>query len=387
MKPIRRDLEQEVLLSAKEYPILAILGPRQSGKSTLVKMLFPEKKYVSLENMDIRNFAIQDPNSFIESYKDGAILDEIQRVPELFSYLQTEVDRDPTPGRFILTGSHQYHLNEKISQSLAGRVALLRLLPFSLHELKKINPSLNLNEVLFNGFYPRIHDQKLRPTKWLNNYIETYIDKDVRLIKNIQDLNLFSLFIKMCAARVGQLVNLQSIGNDCGIDQNTVKAWLSILESSFIIKRLQPHHKNFNKRLIKTPKLYFYDTGLLCQLLDIEKHEDLQTHPLRGGIFENYVIADLQKFFFNQGQKPPLYFWRDRKGHEIDCLVEKSGLLIPIEIKSGKTINSDFFKNLKFWKELTQTQDESFLVYAGEEIQKRKETIVIPWSQIESILK
>lgn len=384
MKFIKRDLSAEVLASAKEYPIVAILGPRQSGKTTIAKKKFPKKKYVSLENLDNRKFAVDDPNGFLKTYNDGVIIDEVQRVPSLLSYLQTEADQNPVPGRFILTGSNQYMLQEKVVQSLAGRVALLKLLPLSFHELRKAKIDFSLNQIMFDGLYPKVHSEKVRVKNWYNNYIETYVDKDVRLIKNIEDLSLFNLFLKMVASRTGQLVNLQSIGNDCGIAQNTVKKWLSLLESSHIIKLIQPHHKNFNKRLIKSPKIYFLDTGLLCRLLGIDKSSDLVTHPLRGGIFESLIFSELEKFYCNRGEKGPIYFWRDKSGHEIDFLIEKNPIKL-IEVKSGSTINQDFFNGIRYYKKISGGEESSYIIYGGDEKQMRSETTVLPWNHAHKV--
>ena len=384
MNYVKRILTKELLKSAEEYPIVVVLGPRQSGKTTLVKNCFKDKKYVSLENIDARDFAITDPKGFLLNYSEGAIIDEVQRVPTLLSYLQTEVDSNSTPGRFILTGSNQYMLQEKVTQSLAGRVAMLRLLPFSLSELKTLRNDLSLNEILFKGFYPKIHSEDIRSTNWLNNYVETYVDKDVRLIKNIDNLNQFNLFLKMCAARVGQLLNLVSIGNDCGIAQNTVKSWLSILESSYIIKLVYPYYNNFNKRLTKSPKIYFRDTGLLCRLLSIESSNALNTHSLKGGIFENYVFSELEKKYYNKGENYPIDFWRDKNSHEIDFLIDGK-LLKLIEVKSGRTINKDYFKNINYFKKISNINSQTFLLYGGEENQKRSDVKIFSWDNVMEI--
>ncbi len=384
MSYIKRQLLDELLLSSREYPIVAILGPRQSGKTTIARKSFPEKKYVSLENLDFRAFAENDPNGFIATYRDGAIIDEVQRVPSILSYLQTEVDQNSAHGRFILTGSSQYMLQEKITQSLAGRVALLRLLPLSLDELYQANIKFSLNQFLFMGQYPKIHAEKIRVKNWYDNYIETYVDKDVRLIKNIENLSLFNLFLKMLAARVGQLVNLASIGNDCGVSQNTIRSWISILESSYIIKLLYPHHRNFNKRLVKTPKVYFLDTGLLCRLLGIVDKNELVAHPLRGGIFESLIFAEIEKYYTNRGEKSPLYFWRDKNGHEIDFLIDGTQTKL-IEVKSSSTINSDYFKNINYYHKISGQMERSFLIYSGDQKQERQSTTILPWNIVKEI--
>ena len=290
---IPRALETELRLLVQQFPVVALTGPRQSGKTALVKRLFPERTYVSLEDLDNRSFALEDPRGFLATYSKGVILDEAQRAPDLFSYLQTKVDETNEPGQYILTGSQNFLLLENITQSLAGRVALLKLLPLSLTELQSANYSLtSLEELLFRGFYPRLYKRTgINPSTWLSNYIQTYLERDVRLIKNITDLSVFQLFLKMCANRVGQPLNASELGNNCGISHNTVLSWIALFEASFIAYRLKPYHQNFNKRLMKMPKLYFYDTGIVCSLLDIRTPEQLKTHPMRGPLFENYVIA------------------------------------------------------------------------------------------------
>jgi len=384
MKYIERTISEELKHSANEYPIIMIMGPRQSGKTTLVRQIFSDKKYVSLKNLDNRTFAENDPNGFIKTYEAGAIIDEVQRVPTILSYLQTEVDENSIPGRFILTGSNQYMLQEKVTQSLTGRVALLKLLPLSLEELYNTGKSFSLDQIMFEGCYPKIHAEKVRVINWYNNYIETYVDKDVRLIKNIENLSLFSLFLKMLANRAGQLVNLASIGNDCGVSQNTIKSWMSILESSYIIKLLYPYHKNFNKRLVKTPKIYFLDTGLLCRLLGIKKSSDLQTHPFRGGIFESFIFSELEKTFTNRAEKSSLYFWRDKNGHEIDFIIDDAKTKL-IEVKSARTINSDYFKNINYYYKQSGGKEKSFLIYSGEEKQYRENITILPWYKMAEI--
>jgi len=289
---IPRELEKKLKELIQSYPVIALTGPRQSGKTTLVQELFGKThKYVNLENLELRNFAKNDPKAFLQENQYPLIIDEAQYAPDLFSYIQVIVDENKKQGQFILTGSQNFLLLEKISQSLAGRVSIFHLLPLSLKELKEAhyNP-LNLEELLFTGFYPKIYDQKLEPKEWYSNYIQTYTERDVRTLKNIQDLGTFQIFLKMCAARTGQLLDLTSIGNDCGISHNTVKDWLNILEASFMIFLLRPHFKNFNKRLVKSPKIYFYDSGLLCHLLGIESPEQIRTHYLKGGIFESFII-------------------------------------------------------------------------------------------------
>ncbi len=320
---ITRVISDKLKSLYRKFPVVSVVGPRQSGKTTLVKNVFPRLKYVSLEELDNREFALRDPRGFLSTYDNGAIIDEAQRVPDLFSYIQTEVDKKDSPGQFILTGSQNILLHENVSQTLAGRVAILRLLPFSLEELKNTPyGSWQSDRYIYTGFYPRIYDKKINPADWYPNYIQTYVEKDVRLMKNISDLNTFQKFIKLCAGRTGQILNLSSLGNECGITHNTAKSWLSILEAGYIIFLLKPYHKNFNKRLIKMPKLYFYDTGLACFLLGIQNTSQLATHYLRGSLFESFVLSELIKERFNKGIEPNCYYWRDKTGNEIDCVIE-----------------------------------------------------------------
>ena len=392
---IKRLLGKHLLNISKKYPIVTITGPRQSGKTTLAKAVFPKYKYVSLEDPDFRRFAEEDPRSFLSENNKHVILDEIQNVPELFSYIQCLVDEKPLNGRYILTGSQKFLLNERISQSLAGRCALLNLLPFSLSELtnrkpqntwdkniikKYKDPQLSIYESIFKGFYPRVHDQKLDPTEWYKDYFNSYITRDVRALLNVGDLRSFEQFIRLLAGRSGQLLNLTSLGNDSGVTHTTVKRWISILEASYILTLIPPHYKNFNKRLIKAHKIYFNDSGLLCYLLRISSHKELINHPMLGNIFETFIISEFIKAFTHQGKEPPLYFWRDKTGNEIDLLVESGRDLFPVEIKASQTISSDFIKNIKTWFKLPQnTQNKGAIVYGGGIFQKRGNIQIIPW--------
>lgn len=384
---IVRTATNEVKILAKQFKAVAIVGPRQSGKTTLARSVFPAMPYVSMENPDIRRFSIDDPRGLLEQHKQGAIFDEAQRVPELFSYLQQVLDENPAKGQFILTGSNNFLLQENISQSLAGRIGYLYLLPFSHEEAEKAAQKVfTVEEALFYGGYPPIFDHQVPPEKWLPNYIATYIERDVRQIKNISNLNLFERFLKLCAGRIGQLLNMNSLAIEAGVDNKTIASWLSVLESSFIIHLLQPHHQNFNKRLVKMPKLYFCDTGLACSLLGITKIEQLSLHPLKGSLFENYIIGELIKDRYNKNIPFDLYFWRDNTGNEMDVVIEKGTNLYPIEIKAGKTVTSDYFKNLQFWKKITGS-DEGSIIYAGDMLQKRSNgTNVIPWNALREIL-
>ncbi len=364
--------------------MVAITGPRQSGKTTLARSAFAEKPYVSLEDLDERDFASQDPRGFLDRFPDGAVLDEVQRCPDLLSYLQTRVDEDGRTGLFVLTGSQQFDLLARMTQSLAGRVALVPLLPFSLQELQgaDLAPE-SLEKLLFQGLYPPVHDRGLDPRIWYGNYVRTYLERDVRQMVHVRELSAFHRFLRMCAARIGQLLNLTSLGNDCGVSHNTVRSWLSVLEASYILHLLQPHHRNFNKRLVKTPKLYFYDPGLAAWLLGIESPEQLASHSQRGVLFETWVIGELLKGRFNRALASNLYFWRDRTGHEVDLVVDQGGRLVPVEIKSGKTLAADFFAGLARWRELAgDSAGQGWLVYGGDQRQRRAEIEVVPWLRI-----
>lgn len=383
---LQRTAANTLLEKSKHYPVIAITGPRQAGKSTLSKLLFPTKSYVSLEDLDHRQFAIEDPRGFLSQFPDGAILDEIQHAPDLFSYIQTIVDSQYIPGLFILTGSQQFGLTAKITQSLAGRVGFIQLLPFTLDELKNGNclPD-TLEELLFKGCYPPIYHRNISPQSWLSDYVMTYIERDVRQLINIQDLRTFHRFLQMCAARTGQILNLSSLANDCGITHNTAKAWISVLEASYIVFLLSPHYKNYNKRLIKSPKLYFIDTGLACLLAGIQHATQLISHSMRGALFETLVASELLKKRFNAGLLSNLYFWRDSQGHEIDLILEEGENLVPIEIKSGQTIASDYFSGIQYWRTLSKQSTEAWLVYAGDQNQNRDGIHLINWENIDTI--
>lgn len=363
-----------------------VTGPRQSGKSTLVRHAFPDHSYVSLEDLDKREFAETDPRGFLKQFNEGAILDEAQRCPALFSYLQTRVDERQQPGEFILTGSQQFGLLSGITQSLAGRAALLTLLPMTYDELRRAEKvGQNLDKILFDGAFPPIFDRELEPHPWHGNYVRTYLERDVRQLIKVQDLGTFQRFLRLCAGRTGQLLNLSALANDCGITHNTAKAWISVLEASFIVHLLPPHHQNFNKRLVKTPKLYFLDTGLATWLLGIQNKEQLTTHVQRGALFETWVIGELLKARYNAGETSNLYFWRDRPGHEVDLVIDHGTNLSPLEIKTGQTINQDYFKGLNFWRKLAgETAGQAWLVYGGDTRQSRSDVTVLPWYEINS---
>ena len=383
---IQRELIEKTVQMARQYPVVTITGPRQSGKTTLCRMVFPDMAYASLEDLDQREYARQDPRGFLNRFPQGAVLDEIQRAPELLSYIQTIVDQQNKEGFFILTGSQQFELLENISQSLAGRTALVRLLPFSLEEaygtdLKKTG----LDQVLYTGFYPRIFDKGLNPTEAMGFYVNTYVERDLRMLINIRDLSQFEIFLKLCAGRTGQIMNLSSLGNDCGVNHSTVKSWLSVLEASYIIKLLRPYYKNFNKRLIKSPKLYFLDTGLACFLLDIHNPNQLATHPLRGALFESFIVAELLKKRFNAVQTDNLFYFRDNIGNEVDVIWDRSPDPVPMEIKSGQTISRDVFKGLDYFNKLSGGTDSTYLIYGGDESYTRQSVRVTSWRDIGGI--
>jgi hypothetical protein len=368
---------------ARHYPVIALTGPRQSGKTTLARATFPRKPYINLEELDVREFAERDPRGFLAQFKFGAVLDEAQRVPTLFSYLQAIVDRDRPPGRFILTGSQQFGLLSRITQSLAGRVGMLHLLPFALGELGARNAPRSVEELLWQGLYPPVIDRRIPPTNWYSDYLATYIERDVRQLVNVRDLNAFRRFVRMCAARTAQLLNLSSLAADCGVTHNTARAWISVLEASYIVHLLPPYHRNFGKRLIKSPKLYFIDTGLAAALAGIREAGELTIHPMRGALYESWVIAELLKRRFNHAQPADVYFWRDSAGHEVDALAEHGGRFHALEVKSGKTIAGDYLAGLAHFSRIAGNVT-AMLVYAGDEGQRRSHATIFGWREIEA---
>lgn len=396
---IRRTIGQRMRDLAGPYPVIFLTGPRQSGKTTLARATFPQFDYVTLEDLHVRDECLEDPLGFLERFRgaEGVVIDEAQRAPDLFSYLQGVVD-EGFPGPLVLTGSQHFLLSDRINQSLAGRAAILELLPFSYSELQGREPLVpddlvegsipavgdrsgqELDRILFTGLYPRIHDAGLDPEVWLDGYVRTYVERDVRTLTNVGDLDVFSRFVQLCAGRSGQLLNLSALGADAGVDQKTARRWLSILRTSYIVDLLHPHHRNFRKRVVKTPKLYFNDTGLLCHLLGITSEGQLRSHPLRGAIFETFVVAELRKVFMNQGVRPPLFFWRDSRGREVDVVIERGGELVPMEIKSARTVAADFFKNLDFYRDLAGSE-RGWLIYGGDEVYERRGHQVCPWSK------
>ncbi len=378
---IERELKAKLELLVTKYPIVTLTGPRQSGKSTLLRNTFPDYKYVSLENTEYRLLAQNDPNGFLATYPDKTIIDEVQLVPSLFSYLQTHTDLKEKVGMYLLAGSQNFLLMESITQSLAGRTAILKLLPFSRAELQTANlVKENIDNQIFTGCYPRIYDRDIDAIDFYPFYIQTYIERDVRQLKHIGDINKFILFLKMCAGRIGQLLNLSSLANECGIAVSTAQAWLSVLEASYIIYLLKPDHNNYSKRLVKTPKLYFYDTGVACSLLNIIQVEQIATHFLRGALFENLVINEFVKKSLNTGQEPQLSFWRDKTGNEVDLIELIGGKQYAYEIKSGSTYSTDYFKGLRYWATHSHAEtDACNVIYAGEESLKTSFGNVLSW--------
>lgn len=383
---IKRDITNTAKKYSKYFSVLAIVGPRQSGKTTFVKNTFNDFTYKNLEEPDTFQFAENDPIEFLNYSGKGLIIDEAQKLPQLFSYIQSIVDTNPK-AKFILTGSQNFMLYEKIIQSLAGRIGILKLLPFSNSELK-VNFKMDINKLIFKGSYPPIYDKNIPPEVWLPYYVQTYIDRDVRQIKNISNYSLFSKFIKICAGRTGQIVNLSTISNDTGVAVNTVKAWLSILEISFIIILLRPYYKNFNKRIVKSPKLYFIDTGLACSLLGIKKSSQINEHYMKGALFENLLISELLKFYYNKALDAPIFFWRDKLGREIDCLIETNTNIIALEFKSAATANISFAKNLEYWNLLSgNSSNNSFVLYGGKKTFANKNARFLPWFKLNKILE
>jgi predicted AAA+ superfamily ATPase len=383
---IQRKAKKKLIQLASKFKAVAVTGARQTGKTTLIKEVFRDKPYVSLENLDMRNFALEDPRGFLSTYPNGAVLDEVQRTPNLFSYLQEILDNSKVKGLFILSGSNNFLLQQSISQSLSGRIGYINLLPFSIAELSKAKllPDSD-DELLVKGFYPPVYDQDIPVVDWCPNYIRTYIEKDVRQIKNINDLIVFEKFVRLLAGRTGQELNSNSISIEVGIDIKTIQSWIGILESSFIIYLLKPHYNNYNKTIIKRPKLYFYDTSIVCSLLGIQNAQQMSNYPLRGAIFETMVINEFVKKRTNAAMPINLFYWREKTGHEIDLIMDNGGDLLPIEIKSGQTINSEFFRNIDYWCKLSGTT-KSVLMYAGDQKQKRSNgTDVMNWRELISL--
>ena len=381
---IKRSAETKLIKLANTFRSVAVIGPRQSGKTTLCRAVFPQKPYISLENPDTLEFATSDPRGFLSQFKNGAILDEVQRAPHLFSYLQQVLDETKKKGLFILTGSNNFLLQQNITQTLSGRIAYMQLLPLSLQELresKKIKEGYPWH--ILAGGYPEVIAKKISPADWYAVYITTYVERDVRQLKNISNLAQFLKLLKLCAGRTGQLLNLTALSNDCGIDQKTVAAWLSVLQSSFIIYLLKPYHTNFNKRIVKTTKLYFYDTGVACSLLGISNAKQITTHAAKGPLFENMIVSELLKERFNAGTADNLYYWQDKTGNEVDVLIDNAGKLTVIEMKAGETIATDFFKGIEYFSSLKTGTVQKLLIYGGNQEQKRSNGIIVkPWNKL-----
>ncbi|MBI5141188.1 MAG: ATP-binding protein [Nitrospirae bacterium] len=395
---LQRTISTRLAGLAGKFSVISITGPRQAGKTTLTKAVFPDHAYVSLEDPNEREFAISDAKGFLRRFDGdvGVILDEVQRAPEILSYIQGIVDRDDRPGRFVLTGSQQFQLMAKVSQTLAGRTAIVNLLPFSMDELleretadplridelpaSSAPPSFSLEEIIFKGFYPRIHDKNIQPHDWLSAYYRTYVERDVRDVVNIGNLETFQRFVRLCAGRSGQLLNLSSLAQDTGISHTTARNWLSVLQAGFIIHLLPPHFANFSKRIVKSPKIYFMDSGLLCYLLRVREPEEIVIHAMRGAIFETFVVAELVKAFAHRGETPPLYFWRDKTGHEVDVVIDAGSRLVPVEVKSGETLDRSFFDGLAWFSSLGSPAAETgVLIHGGGEMYRRNNCAVRPW--------
>jgi predicted AAA+ superfamily ATPase len=384
---IERNIAPVLLQLATQYPVITLTGPRQSGKTTLTRRLFSDKPYVTLEDPDTRRFATEDPRGFLMQFAQGAILDEIQRAPELTSYLQGMVDADPKPGRFVLTGSHQFELMSQVSQSLAGRTAVLRLLPFTLAEVHRLRGGMaspDLAQTLLTGFYPRIHDQRLDPSQALADYFATYVQRDLRQLAAVQDLQRFERFVRLCAGRTGQLLNLSSLGNDAGVTHSTARAWIDLLQSSYIVHLLPPWFANTGKRLVKASKLYFHDVGLACWLLGLRSAAQVVRDPLWGSLFENFVIMEAMKDRLNAGETAEMYFYRDSEGNEVDLLIPVGTQMHAIEIKAGATINPDYFKGLKtFAAHQPAVFASGCVVFGGADGQSRSNWPVHAWHQLQ----
>ena len=384
---ITREITPCLVALFEKYPFVTVTGPRQSGKTTLCRSAFPHLKYVNLEAPDQREFAESDPRGFLSQLGEGAILDEIQRVPELLSYLQVLADEQRRNSLFVLTGSEQFRLSDAINQSLAGRTALLRLLPFSLAERGRTGASESVDDILYSGFYPRIHDQKLEPRQALGDYFETYVERDVRQIGEIRNLSSFRRFVRLCAGRVGQLANLSALGADAGVSHTTARHWLTVLEASYVVFQLPPFFANIRKRLVKSPKLYFYDVGLASYLIGIEHAGQIATHPLRGALFENAVVVEALKHRFNRGYRSNLSFFRDARGLECDLLYENGDGICAIEIKSGATIASDYFNALNRIAKVLPQISGKMVVYGGADRQSRRDGEVVPLAGLGEVLE
>jgi uncharacterized protein len=365
---IQREIKNELSQAASEYPVVTVFGPRQSGKTTLVRMAFPDKPYYSLEEPDVRRIAETDPRGFLADLPTGAILDEVQRLPEILSYIQGIVDKSRRPGMFILTGSHQPEIHQAVSQTLAGRTAILTLFPFSFPELQKYKAVWDPFEIIITGAFPRVHEEKLAPARFFNGYLQTYVERDVRALINLKDLRLFQHFLMMLAGRIGQVINYSSLSNDVGVSSTTIKQWTSVLKASYIIFEMPPFFENVGKRVIKSPKIYFCDTGLASNLLGMETSAQVLRDPLRGGLYENLVVLEFLKTRLNRGKRPDLFYYRDTHGNEVDLILKNGRMLVPVEIKSAATFTLDFLKGIEnFRKTLGNRTVDGFVFYNGHE--------------------
>lgn len=384
---INRQITSSIAALRGKFPIITLTGARQTGKTTLLKSLYKDLPYINLEDIDNRMIATEDPRGFLSNYPNGAVIDEVQQVPQLFSYIQQVVDEKDI--HFALSGSQNFQLLQNITQSLAGRTAIFTLMPLSYTEFSEAGYTFDRAEdLVYKGGYPRIFDKSIDPHIYYQNYISTYVERDVRQIKNIENLSDFVRFIQLCAGRIGQVVNFQSLANDTGVSPNTIKSWLSVLEAGYIVYLHKPHHKNFNKQLTKTPKLYFYDTGLACSLLQIQSEEQLYSHYLVGGLFENFVLNEMYKTYLNKGLKPSFYFWQNKDRKEIDIIIDKGKELFPFEVKVAQTKNTHFFENLKYWQKLNDTSSELLnVIYGGNENFKTSNGNFISWKNIAECLE
>ena len=383
---IARSIDKHLKKMLKQFPVLSLTGPRQSGKTTLLRNVFPDYKYVNLERLDQREMILEDTLGFLSSAGNKVIFDEAQNVPDLFSYIQVVSDEKSLPGQYILSGSQSFLMNEKISQSLAGRVSVNHLLPFDINELPAVMDK-DICQIIFNGFYPRLHDAGIAATDFYPSYLQTCIERDIRTLKSIGDLNTFSRFMGLCAGRIGQVLNLTSLANDTGVAVNTAKAWLSLLEASFIVFQLQPFHRNFSKRLIKSPKLYFYDTGVACSLLRLAGADTLSTHYLYGALFENLVIGEIIKCLTHSGIRPRVWYWKESNGTEIDCIIEKGNSeIFTIEIKGGRTYSSDFLRHLKNFPE-SSLKVHKAVVFPGDSSAVVSGVSIVAWKDFPGFIQ
>lgn len=382
---IERKIKKVLLKAARGFPVLTITGPRQSGKTTLVRSCFPDYRYINLENPETKSLAISDPKSIFEHFDRGIIIDEIQNVPELLSWAQVYVDEKQLPGKLILTGSNQFEYMKDIGQTLAGRTVVLKLLPLSFEETTP-HKDANWEYHVSKGSYPRLYSEEIDHQLYYSSYVMTYLERDIRASMQIRNLREFERFISLAASRTGQLVNQSSLAIDCGVDQKTIASWLNLLEASYVIYLMKPYHTNLNKRLIKTPKLYFFDTGLVSYLLGIRNERDLLSHPLRGELFETMIVSECLKYFHNRGIVPPISFFRDSQGHEIDLIVSLASRIIPVEIKSGKTINRDYFKNIKYLRKLMGKEMSAGILFADRRTEKVQDTLVKGWDAVHELM-